>query len=284
MSIQSKCIEIGFKAIHLKSDFQEKNYEKIINRANNRKFNIPNNLKKYERINLKNYNIYTKYNDNYNKIIIYIHGGAFINEINKYHVNYLNCLLSNNPYKIVVPLYPLLPKNDYKKSFELLLDLYNELLKENKEIIFMGDSAGGGLSISFSQYLKTLNIKQPDKLVLFSPWVDVSMENSEIDKYESIDPVLSKYGLKQLGKIWANELDVKDYKVSPIYGDLDIPKTLLFIGTKEIFYPDNILFFNKLDKDKSQLIIGEGLTHVYPIYPVKEGHEAVRNIIDFINK
>ena len=284
MKLNIKMMENIFKMLNVKGKYEEKNFYKEFEKLKKIKYKLPSNINKYDRKILNGCNIFTKYNDNYDKIIIYIHGGAYISDIQSYYVDYLNKLLKNNSYKIVIPQYPLLPNNNYKNSFELLFNLYEYLLKENKDIIIMGDSAGGGLSISFTQYLKKLNIKLPSKLVLFSPWVDVSMDNGDIDKYESVDPILSKYGLKELGKMWANELDVKDYKVSPIYGDLDLPDILLYVGTKEIFYPDNILFFNKLDKSKSKLIVGEGLTHVYPVYPIKEGCETIKEINEFINK
>ncbi len=39
----------------------------------------------------------------------------------------------------------------------------------------MGDSAGGGLSVAFCEYLAVNNYSQPEKLILISPWLDVSM-------------------------------------------------------------------------------------------------------------
>jgi len=47
--------------------------------------------------------------------------------------------------------------------------------------IFMGDSAGGGLALAFAQKLLDENAAiQPIKSILFSPWLDLSMQNTEI--------------------------------------------------------------------------------------------------------
>jgi acetyl esterase/lipase len=84
----------------------------------------------------------------------------------------------------------------------------------------------------------------------------------------------------------AAELDPKDYKVSPLFGEVDkLPKTTLFVGTHEIFYPDVVKFYNKL-KDNgvdAELNVGEEMTHVYAIYPlVSESKEAFKHIVQVI--
>lgn len=184
---------------------------------------------------------------------------------------------------IYYPIYPLAPNHTYKDAYLLILKLYKKLLKENKEIILMGDSAGGGLALGFAMYLKELNIKLPNKLVLLSPWVDITLSNPSIEEFEKNDPMLSCYGLVEYAKLWAGDLDLKDYKLSPINGDLsNLPDTLIFTGTNEILYPDLILFDKKLQKNKvkSELIIGKNMNHVYPLYIKKK--ESLEKIINFI--
>lgn len=184
---------------------------------------------------------------------------------------------------IYYPIYPLAPNHTYKDAYLLILNLYKKLLKENKEIILMGDSAGGGLALGFTLYLQKLNVKLPNKMVLLSPWVDITLSNPSIEEFEKNDPMLSCYGLVEYAKLWAGDLDLKDYKLSPINGDLsNLPDTLIFTGTNEILYPDLILFDKKLQKNKvkSELIIGKNMNHVYPLYIKKK--ESLEKIINFI--
>lgn len=58
----------------------------------------------------------------------------------------------------------------------------------------MGDSAGGGLALGLALALKTENITQPKDIILLSPWLDVTLSNEDIPKYESSDPILSAWG------------------------------------------------------------------------------------------
>ena len=92
--------------------------------------------------------------------------------------------------------------------------------------------------------------------------------------------------LREMGKVWAGDLDLKDYRVSPLFGDVSkLPKTVLFVGTDETLYSDILKFYNLLvDNDiDAELNIGDGMNHVYPIYPlVPESKEAFDHIVDVI--
>ena len=75
-----------------------------------------------------------------------------------------------------------------------------------------------------------------------------------------------------------------DWRVSPIYGDLKgIHNVTVFVGTSEIFCPDVTKFFRMLDDDPSNdLVIGEGMNHVYPLFPIREARPAVDRILQVV--
>lgn len=154
----------------------------------------------------------------------------------------------------------------------------------DKPIIIMGDSAGGGLSAAFCEYLTVKDLPQPKNLILISPWLDISMSGN-YDEVE-FDPMLGVDGIREMGKAWAGDLDTKDYRVSPLFGEVSkLPKTTLFTGTHEIFYVDIINFYEKLKENgvDAELNVGEGMTHVYAIYPlVPESKEAFKHIVEVI--
>ena len=122
-------------------------------------------------------------------------------------------------------------------------------------------------------------------MILFSPWVDVALENPELEHYQKLDPFISVSNEKIWGKLWAGDLDVCDPKVSPSFGNLEgLPPTTLYVGTREILYPDNILFFKKLQKARvlCSLHVGEGMNHVYPIYPIPEARKVLKEVVQTI--
>ena len=107
------------------------------------------------------------------------------------------------------------------------------------------------------------------------------MENEEIPAYQEIDPFLFTGSLPPIAKRWAGDLDLHDWRVSPIFGDLKgIHHVTVFAGTNGILYPDIVKCFQMLDQDPSnELIVAEEMNHVYPLYPIPEAKPAVDKII-----
>ncbi len=219
------------------------------------------------------------------RIILYLHGGAYVNEMDNLHIIFCDKLAKKVNATVFAPIYPLAPNHTYEETYNIVENLYGLILKFNKPVIIMGDSAGGGLSASFCEYLGENDLTQPKHLILISPWVDVSM-SGDYEEYEELDPMLGVDGLREMGEAWAGDLDSKDYKVSPLFGDIKkLPRTTIFVGTHEIFYPDIIKFFNKLNNNgiDVEVNIGEEMTHVYPLYPmVPESKEAFKHIVEVI--
>lgn len=220
------------------------------------------------------------------KRILYIHGGAYIYEMYSQHWDMLNKIAKDSGAEIIIPIYQLAPTHNFKDNIEILIKIYKSLLNDNSEIILMGDSAGGGLALGLSYELADRNYTKPDKTILLSPWLDVTMENLDYKNYESKDPLLAGFGLKEAGKLWAGELSTKDERISPLYGDYKkLQNITLFVGTREIFYPDVTTFYNNLVKQgvKAQLYVGEEMNHVWPLFPIPETKETLKQINKIIN-
>ena len=244
-------------------------------------------------------NLKTRYEDNENgrvfyaneesssrNTVFYIHGGAYFMDFTRPHWKLLEELIKEADVQVIAPAYRLVPFATYREAFDLIVPLYREYCETHpdKNLILMGDSAGGGLALALTEYFKAEGIHMPDGLILLSPWVDVSMENEKIREYESVDPFLKVTPLRDCAEQWKGGLDVHDWHVSPIYGDLKgIRNVTVFVGTDGIFYPDITKFFGMLDEDPSnELIIGEEMNHVYPLFPIPEAKPAVDKIISTI--
>ena len=229
--------------------------------------------------------IYHFYVGNSDTVILYLHGGAYMNDPIFFHLKFVDRLVRKTGLEAYFPIYPLAPNHNYKETYDLLLKQYKKIIDMNKNVVIIGDSAGGGLALGFSLYLKNLSMKLPNKLVLISPWVDVTLKNPEIKKYEKIDPILSKYGLTKIGKIWAGDLDLHDYRVSPIYSSfVDLPSTMLIAGKREILYPDIQLLNDKMIQDgvKTEMIVKNKMYHIYPLYAPFEGKKVFKRIAEYI--
>jgi acetyl esterase/lipase len=175
------------------------------------------------------------------KHILYFHGGAYTFSITSEHWQFLQMLALRTHSRVLVPLYPLAPEHKVTDTLAFAQALYRDrvLSSEPKKWILMGDSAGGGLALALAQQLAAQNLPEPQQLILASPWLDISMQNPEIDKVQAQDPVLSALASQEEGKMYAGALDVHDPRVSPLYGTLEgLPPISLYTGTEDILHPD----------------------------------------------
>ena len=240
----------------------------------------PNSI--FKSIDFNGTQVFTFGDENAKRVIIFIHGGAFINEINYQH--HLFCLAISKKLGayVIAPVYPLAPRHSCVETFDLITDLYESVISKmgkDQTISLMGDSAGGGFVLSFCQHLKEINLPQPNNMVVFSPWVDISLSDSPYEN--DSDPILGEIGLREIGKAWAGDLDTHDYKVSPLFGDNSgFPRTLIFAGDNEIFYKDILKYYEKLMDDDvdARLIVGEGMFHIYPLFPSPEAWNAFKEL------
>ena len=222
--------------------------------------------------------VFTFGDENAENTILFIHGGAYVNEINYQHLLYCWLLARKVDAYVLAPVYPLAPSSCAKQTYDVLIPLYEKLIQRDN-LILMGDSAGGGFVHSFCQHMKTINLPQPKQIVTFSPWVDISMSNQPFDSEN--DPILGEIGLREIGKSWAGDMDTQDYKVSPLFGDnSNLPDTLIFAGENEIFYNDIKKYVENLKRDNVNVkfITGKGLFHIYPLFPIPEARNAFKEI------
>ena len=144
------------------------------------------------------------------------------------------------------------------------------------------------MALSLAQQLRDNypDVIQPEELILIAPWMDVSMENEKIMDIEPIDPMLGIHGTIDLGKRWAGNLDVHDPIVSPIYGSFEnLGYISIFIGTKDMLFPDNEKFSEILTSQgiEHTYVERSGLDHPYPLFPTPEANEAQEMMIERIN-
>ena len=221
------------------------------------------------------------------KLIIYLHGGAYVSEILPFHWIMLDKLTRQIDDTFIIPDYPLAPFSNYRECYDRLTVFYKKCLEyyRDRRIILMGDSAGGGLALGLAMYWHAAGLPVPEKMILLSPWVDLIMDNPDIENYLSVDPTLKRSELSIDAAFWADGTDLHDYRLSPLYGDLSVIRDVtMFTGTHEIFYPDIVKTHEKLLAAgvKSELVVGYQLNHVYPAFPIPEADEAINHIADII--
>lgn len=230
---------------------------------------------------------FTFYGSNETKTaVIYLHGAGYVRPPRKQHWRFAYRLARRTKSTVIFAIYPKAPTHVFDESYKILTKLYLDTRKKYQKVFLSGDSSGGGLAAGLAEDFLMKDIPQPDALVLLSPWLDITLSHPAIPAYEKKDPIVCVSNDRIWGEAWAKGTDLKDYRVSPFYGKVKgLAPTYLFVGTREALYPDAIEFAGKLAKEDVfiRVFIGQGMNHVYPIYPIPEAGKALKQIAEIID-
>lgn len=174
-------------------------------------------------------------------IVLFLHGGGYVANITTLHWRFVEQLLICTNATIATPDYPLAPESTCTDTYRFLDEVYTKLISNypSKHIVFMGDSAGGGLALGFAQKIRNDGAKQPAQIILISPWLDASLSNPDIARVEMFDKILSVNGLRAAGRQYAGYWEATDYRISPIFGNFaNLGRISLFIGTHDVLVAD----------------------------------------------
>ena len=208
-------------------------------------------------------------------VIMYVHGGSYVGNLEKEHWKTCSDIINQLGCTIIVPDYPLTPKYNYKDTISMMETLYKQLIEkiDPSNFIVMGDSAGGGLSLALLEKVGEENIEMPNQTILISPWLDVRLNNPEIEEVEPNDPELNKSALKIAGENYAGKDGIDSYLVNPIDGPLDKLKNVsIFTGTYDILNPDIKILQERAKEVGTEINVyeTEGATHVWLLYKYKD--------------
>ena len=223
---------------------------------------------------------------NSTKLLIFVHGGAFISGPSKIHWDAIQEISKQTDYAIWMCDYPKAPENKISEISRNIDSIYVKALESNKaeDIVLIGDSVGGTLITALAQRLVKRDEALPRKIILISPVMDATLSNPQIDKIDPIDPMLSKIGVLSAKKMCAENDDLKNEMISPLFGSFDnFPETIFFLAENDITYPDQQLAVQKMIESNISLVVkeGENMPHIWPLLPVmKEAKIALQEIIE----
>lgn len=224
------------------------------------------------------------------KHILYLHGGAYVQSFLTFHWSFMEKMVEALDCTITAPDYPLAPEYTYKESFEMLTILYSQLLTtvdNSHDFIFMGDSSGGGFALALAQELRKIRLRQPNQIILLSPWLDATLKNPLIKVIDAIQPFLGVDKLREVGKMYAGDTNPDYYLLSPINGSFEgLGKISVFIGTKDILVAD-ARKLKSIAESRGMAINYyeyEGMVHVWMFLNFPESKKARQQIVDLLEE
>ena len=174
------------------------------------------------------------------KTILYLHGGGYVVEFFQEHWYFMGRLAEELGCTVIAPDYPVVPSGTYREVFGMIQPIYRTIIGKihPKDVVVMGDSAGGGMSLALCQTGSGRPSPAGANHFAFSldgRFHDQSGNPAGAGKKDRIlHPKLKRFGF-----YYAGDTSVMNYLVSPLYGSFQgLGRITLFTGTSDILNPD----------------------------------------------
>ena len=212
-----------------------------------------------------------KDNPNRDKVILQLHGGGYMGAVrNAYYVFAGLYSEVSRGCVVLTPDYRVAPENPYPAALQDAIASYKWLLEQGwfgEQIVVTGDSAGGGLAMALTMYLRDHNLPLPAGLVCMSPWTDLTASGESYDTNFHKDPL---FGNTRESLIYINDYpglhDPMDPYISPLFGDFrQFPPMLIQVGSIEMLLSDSVEVAAKARAQgvRLRLSVYEGMFHVF---------------------
>lgn len=225
------------------------------------------------------------------KVILWFHGGFYMIGSAQSHRQHVAKFVAGSGLNALVFNYRLAPEYPFPAALEDGLSAYNFLLESGfqpNNIVFAGDSAGGGLCLATLLALKEKGLPLPAAAAVLSPWTDLLLTGAthQSNKKRCFSP---EGCAENASKLYANGLDKRNPLISPLYGDLKrFPPLHISVGSHETLLDDSLKLTEKAREAgvTTTLIVGEGMCHCYPVFGslFRESKEALADICRFLSR
>lgn len=223
------------------------------------------------------------------KIILYLHGGGYVSGSCSDHRGFVAKFAKKTGITNLLFEYRLAPEHPYPAAIDDALMAYRHLLASgynHGNIVFAGESAGGGLALALLLAIKHAGMPFPKAAVAISPWTDLTCSGDSYKSKNKVSPapfnswhVFSKY--------YVGNDTATNPLISPLFGNLSgLPPIFINSGMDDELFDDGQKFYQKAKAAGTDIKFraGKGMLHCYPLLApmFPEATEAMNEIVTFI--
>ncbi|KQR77222.1 alpha/beta hydrolase [Burkholderia sp. Leaf177] len=177
--------------------------------------------------------------------ILYFHGGSFSLGSPQTAMCLTAELVRRTSVRAISFDYRLAPEHPFPVGIEDCLAAYRSLLDDGidpSSVVFAGDSAGGGLTVTTSLSARDAGVPLPAALVAFSPGLDHTRSGATMITKEGVDPFFTREGMGHTGAMYLAGKNPDSPLLAPaVHADLSgFPPILLQVGTNELLLDDSV--------------------------------------------
>ncbi len=175
------------------------------------------------------------------RTVLHLHGGGYCIGSPRMMRTWAAHLSARAACRVVVPDYRLAPAHPHPAGLDDARAVMDALLSEGPRasIVVSGDSAGGGLALSFILALRDAGESLPAGCMLASPWLDLSRDRRAVPGLVRREVMLSPGWLEACALAYAPRADWAAPSVSPLLaGHGGLPPLLIQAGSEELLASD----------------------------------------------
>jgi acetyl esterase/lipase len=229
------------------------------------------------------------------KAVLFLHGGGMIMEASYYHWRAAAKIVRAAGVSLWLPAYPLAPEGTFRRAAEMILSVYESMLKEYapEDVCFLGDSAGAALALTVCHGIKAVpdSPPMPRKLVLLSPGAMADIDAvtmKEMVRIAPRDPMIGVGFAAAISSVMGLETEPVACFRTPLKGDFTgFPPISVLSGTYEILHAQmpEFMWNVKAAGVSAELYAGEKMMHVWAYMPFsRECKAAFRRIIESLKQ
>ncbi len=177
------------------------------------------------------------------KLLLYLHGGAYVVGGCDMHRQMVSHIARAGRIRTLLPEYRLAPENKFPAAIDDAVAIYKSLLDmgmKAEDIVFGGDSAGGGLAVATLLSLRDAGEPLPAAAVLLSPFLDVTGSGKSMQSRADQDPWFSPEHLSIVADHYCEEHQRSFPLVSPVFADVEgLCPMFIQVGDDEILLSDS---------------------------------------------
>ena len=205
-------------------------------------------------------------------VVLYFHGGVYVIGDAFLAADLASQVGRRTHAKVISVDYRLAPEHPYPAAVDDALAAYEALLDNGiapSDIVFAGESAGGGLAIATLVNARDHGLPLPAAAFVMSPYVDLTLAGTTMETRREVDPLLSREALQARVTDYTAGQDAALGLISPVFADLSgLPPLIIQAGTHEVLLDDAVRLARQAATADVEvtLDITPGVPHVFQAY------------------
>ena len=222
------------------------------------------------------------------RVVLYCHGGGYTSGNLGYSRILASKLANVTGWQVLSFEYRLAPEHPYPAAVEDAVKAWDYLMHLGygaRDIVVAGDSAGGNLALVLTMLLRDAGRLLPRRLVLMSPWTDMTASGKSYRERRDADPMITMNYIQAVRAAYAPGRELSSPMLSPLFGDFDrFPPVLIQVGTNEILMSDSVRLRDRLVQAgiPCRLEVWPDMWHVFQMFPMKKASQAMDSVGRFL--